>query len=60
LTGGKVIMKKSSYFVSVTILEARNLQTDSQNAVNPFVRVRIGSESQITTTQQRMNTVTWN
>jgi len=53
-------MLKDSYFVSVTILEARNLMSDGQNAVNPFVRIRIGQESQVTTTQYRMNTVTWN
>ena len=44
----------------MTILEARDLVSPSENAVNPFVRIKVGAESQVTTTQERMNTVTWN
>jgi hypothetical protein len=39
-----IIMKKEHYLISVTILEARDLVSTRENAVNPFCRIKVGQE----------------
>lgn len=53
-------MKKESYLLNCTILEARGLVLEDSNSISPFVRIRVNEDSQITTTQYKMTTVTWN